>query len=141
MVCDRLWLVDYGSCRTWDGDLNEYRTLLLDRQRSNSKPERSMIEDPPKSRKQARQERAKVRAETANIRKLAQEAEKLVEKLEQKKEVLEARLAKPIVYEGSIQALKELQIEVSDVKSNLAKAEESWLKAQAKLENIKTDFS
>jgi ATP-binding cassette subfamily F protein 3 len=141
MVCDRLWLVDYGSCRTWDGDLNEYRKLLLDRQRSNSKPERSMIEDPPKSRKQARQERAKVRAETANIRKLAQEAEKLVEKLEQKKEVLEARLAKPIVYEGSIQALKELQIEVSDVKSNLAKAEESWLKAQAKLENIKTDFS
>jgi ATP-binding cassette, subfamily F, member 3 len=141
MVCDRLWLVDGGSCKTWDGDLDEYRTLLLDKQRSSARSERSLTEEIPKSRKQARQERARARAKTANIRKVAQEAEKLVEKLEQKKADLEARLAMPKVYEGPTQALKELQIEVGDVKFNLAEAEDAWLKAQAEIENVKTNYS
>ena len=141
MVCDRLWLVDGGSCKAWDGDLDEYRTLLLDKQRSSARSERSLKEETPKSRKQARQERATARAKTANIRKVAQEAEKLVEKLEQKKADLEARLAMPKVYEGPTQALKELQIKVGDVKFDLTEAEEAWLKAQAEIENIKTDYS
>jgi ATP-binding cassette, subfamily F, member 3 len=141
MVCDRLWLVDGGSCETWEGDLDEYRTLLLDKQRSNARSQRSLTEKTPKSRKQARQERAATRAKTANIRKVAQEAEKLVEKLEQKKADLEARLALPEVYEGPTQALKELQLKVGDVKFNLAEAEDAWLKAQAEIENFKTDHS
>jgi len=141
MVCDRLWLVDGGSCETWEGDLDEYRTLLLDKQRSNARSQRSLTEKTPKSRKQARQERAATRAKTANIRKVAQEAEKLVEKLEQKKADLEARLALPEVYEGPTQALKELQLKVGDVKFNLAEAEDTWLKAQAEIENFKTDHS
>jgi len=28
-VCDTLWLVDQGTCRRFDGDLNDYRTFLL----------------------------------------------------------------------------------------------------------------
>jgi ATP-binding cassette subfamily F protein 3 len=137
MVCDRLWLVDGGSCKTWDGDLDEYRTLLLDKQRSKARSERSLTAETPKSRKQVRQDRAKARVKTANIRKLAQEAEKLVEQLEQKKADLEAQLADPEVYEGSTTVLKEFQIEADNVKLKLAEAEEAWLKAQTKIESIK----
>jgi ATP-binding cassette subfamily F protein 3 len=139
MVCDRLWLVDNGSCKTWDGDLDEYRAMLLDEQRSNARSDRSPTEAPPKSRKQVRQERAKARAETANLRKAAQEAEKLVEKLEQKRTNLEARLTDPEVYEGPTQVVQELQIKVGEVKLDLTKAENAWLKAHAKIENTKTD--
>ena len=46
----------------------------------------------------------------------------------------------PEVYEGPTQALKELQIRVGDVKLNLAEAEDAWIKAQAEIENIKTDY-
>ena len=137
MVCDRLWLVDYGSCKNWDGDLDEYRTQLLDKQRSISKSDTSSIENQTKNRKQARQARAKLRAETASMRRLTEKAEKLVEKLEQKKTHLEAWLAKPDVYEGSAQTLKELQVELSDVKFRLIKAEDAWLEVQAKLEKVK----
>ena len=140
MVCDRLWLVDGGSCRSWDGDLNEYRTLLFDKQRSNARSKRSLTEETPKSRKQLRQEKAKARAKNANVRKLTQEAEKLVEKFEQKKTDLEARLAMPEVYQGPTQALKELQIEVGEVKLQLAEAEDAWLKAQIEIEKLKTDY-
>jgi ATP-binding cassette subfamily F protein 3 len=139
MVCDRLWLVDGGSCKTWDGDLDEYRAMLLDEQRSNARSDRSPTEENPKSRKQVRQERAKARTETANLRRAAQEAEKLVEKLEQKKTDLEAQLADPEVYEGPTKVLQELQIKVGNVKSGLIKAEDAWLKAQAKIESTKTD--
>jgi len=139
LVCDRLWLVNNGSCKTWDGDLDEYRAMLLDEQRSNAKSGTSSTGAPPKSRKQVRQERAKARAETANLRKAAREAEKRVEKLEQKKTDLDARLADPEVYEGPTQVLKELQIKVGDVKADLVKAEDAWLKAQAEIENTQTD--
>ena len=139
MVCDRLWLVDGGSCKTWDGDLDEYRAMLFDEQRSSNRSDASSTGETPKSRKQVRQERAKARAETANLRKAAGEAEKLVEKHEQKKTDLEARLLDPEVYKGPTKVLKELQIKVGNVKSDLAKAEEAWLKAQAEIENTKTD--
>ena len=138
MVCDRLWLVDCGSCKSWDGDLNEYRNQLLDKQRSTTKINRSLIEDHPKNRKQARKNRAKIRAKTASLRNHVQKAEKIFEKLEKKKSDLETQLSKPDVYEGPTQALKELQIKLDDVGVKLAKAEETWLQAQEKLEDTIT---
>lgn len=141
LVCDRLWLVDGGSCRNWDGDLDEYRSLLFDKQRSQIRSKRSTTEKTPRSRRQVRQEKAKARAKTAKMRKLAEEAEKLVEKLEQKKAGLEARLAKPEVYAGPTKGLKELQIKIGEVRLKLSEAEDTWLKAQSEIEKVKTDYS
>nr|MBC8445054.1 ABC-F family ATP-binding cassette domain-containing protein [Rhodospirillaceae bacterium] len=65
LVCDRLWLVDGGGCKTWDGDLDDYRAKLLDDRRSNSKADGRGNGEGSKNRKQARKERAKARAETS----------------------------------------------------------------------------
>ena len=140
LVCDRLWLVDGGNCKNWGGDLDDYRKLLLDKQRSNSRSKRSSTAETPKNRKQIRQERAKARAKTAMKRKLVQEAEKLVEKFEQKKAGLEARLATPEVYDGPSQTLKELHIKIDEVKFKLAEAEDAWLKAHSEVEKVESDY-
>ncbi len=137
MVCDRLWLVDGGGCKTWDGDLGEYRKKLLDERRGNGKGGAGGGEG-SKSRKQARQDRAKARAETAGLRKAAKEAEKLVAKLEQKKSDLEARLANPEVYEGSTSVLMELQVKLGDIKTALAEAEDDWMTKEAEIEAAET---
>ena len=140
LVCDRLWLVDGGNCKNWGGDLDDYRKLLLDKQRSNSRSKRSSTAEIPKNRKQIRQERAKARAKTAMKRKLVQEAEKLVEKFEQKKAGHEARLATPEVYDGPSQTLKELHIKIDEVKFKLAEAEDAWLKAHSEVEKVESDY-
>ena len=59
--------------------------------------------------------------------------------VEQKKTDLEAQLADPEVYEGPTQVLQELQIKVGNIKSGLTKAEDAWLKVQAKIESTKID--
>jgi ATP-binding cassette subfamily F protein 3 len=58
LVADRLWLVDGGTVRPYEGDMDDYRTLLLKR----GKPARQ--ESGP-SRKDARRARAAARAAAA----------------------------------------------------------------------------
>ena len=139
LVCDRLWLVEGGGCRTWEGDLGEYRNKLLDERRTSNKSDNAGNGEGSKNRKEARKERARVRAETAGLRKAAKEAEKRVEKLEKKKTDLEARLADPEIYGGSTAVLMELQVKLGDVKTALAEAEESWMTKEAEIEAAEAD--
>ncbi len=132
LVCDRLWLVEGGGCRVWDGDLGEYRTRLLGERRTGGKKDAKA--EGGKNRKQERQERAKARAQTADLRKAAREAEKKVEKLERRKSELETRLADPEVYEGPTTALMELQVKLGEIKSALAEAEDAWMEIEGEIE-------
>lgn len=135
LVCDRLWLVEEGTCVTWEGDLSDYRNRLLDDQRGQNKNTASGSDDTSKNRKQARQERAQARAETAELRKAVKAAEKLVEKLDKQKTKLETQLADPEVYEGPTSALLELQVKLGDLKAALNQAENAWMAAEGKLED------
>ncbi|MBL6932407.1 MAG: ATP-binding cassette domain-containing protein [Rhodospirillales bacterium] len=139
LVCDRLWLVDGGGCKTWDGDLDDYRAKLLDDRRSNSKADGRGNGEGSKNRKQARKERAKARAETSGLRKKAKEAEKHVEKMVKKLADLENQLAAPEIYEGSTSALMELQVKLGDAKSALADAEDIWMAMEAEIEATEVD--
>ncbi|MHA1597963.1 MAG: ABC-F family ATP-binding cassette domain-containing protein [Alphaproteobacteria bacterium] len=132
LVCDRLWLVNDGKCEPYDGDLGDYRQMLLDARRSSGRS--GGKGNSGKSRKQIRQEKAQARAETANLRKTAKQAEAKVAKLEQRKAEMEARLANPEVYQGSTAKLQELQVKLGEVKAELAGAEETWMKTAEKIE-------
>ncbi|NQV46331.1 MAG: ABC-F family ATP-binding cassette domain-containing protein [Rhodospirillaceae bacterium] len=132
LVADRLWLVDKGGCAPFDGDLGDYRQYLLDARRGG-RAEKNKNGGGKVNRKQARKERAEARANSTDQRGAAKAAEKNLEKLEKKKADLEAKLADPKVYEGSTAGLMELQVKLSDIKSQLAKAEEAWLAAEEKI--------
>ncbi len=125
LVCDRLWLVEGGGCRTWEGDLGEYRNKLLDERRTNSKSGNAGSGEGSKNRKQARKERARARAETAGLRKSAREDEKHVVKLEKRKSELESRLSDPEIYEGPTATLMELQVKLGKIKTALGEAEDA----------------
>ena len=132
LVCDRLWLVDDGGCKAFDGDLADYRSLLLEGRRRNRRETRNG--KPAASRKEARRERAQARADAADTRKVAKEAEKRLEKLNAKKAAVESRLADPAVYEGPTSELQELGIELGELKKAINKAEQIWLAAHEALE-------
>jgi ATP-binding cassette subfamily F protein 3 len=141
LCADRLWLVSGGTVKPFDGDLEDYRKLLLSERRTrDSEPARSAAADGAEithtaaGRKEQRRAAAKQRAAGAHLKKAAVEAEKRLEKLQQQRTALEVRLADPEVYNGPTAKLMELQLRYGDLKRAIAAAEEVWLEAQTALD-------
>ncbi len=136
LTADRLWLVADGGVSAFDGDMDDYRKLLMEQRRQERSRQR---EDRPAreevaSKKARRRPAAEARPAVADLRKAARQAEAKIEKLNRQKDTLEAKLADPAVYEGSTAKLQELQIKFGQVKQEIAAAEDRWLELQAALE-------
>ncbi len=153
LVADRLWLVAGGGVETYEGDLEDYRKLLLGRRSGNgiSKPEAKAADaketasdgamkrqDSSGNKKERRRAAAAQREATVNLRKAAKEAEAKIEKLTAQRQTLEARLADPQVYEGPTAKLQEITVRLGEVKARVAEAEAAWLATQEALEQSGT---
>lgn len=136
LTADRLWLVADGGVAPFEGDMDDYRKLLMDQRRQErsrqrgEKPRREEVV----SKKDRRRASAEARAAVADLRKAAKQAEAEVERLGKQKLTLEAKLADPEVYNGPTAALQDLQIKFGQVKQRIAEAEDRWLELQAALE-------
>jgi ATP-binding cassette subfamily F protein 3 len=128
LVADRLWLVDDGTVKPFDGDLDDYRALLVERARPVAKP--GAI-----TRKDDRRERAEARAALAPIRKKAQDAEKRIAALGAERAQIEAKLANPAIYApGRSAEVTAANTRLAAIAKESAAAEEAWLLAQEALE-------
>jgi ATP-binding cassette subfamily F protein 3 len=143
LCVDRLWLVAGGTVKPFDGDLDDYRKLLLSERRARDSGagksasaggEPEDVAHTAAGRKEQRRAAAEQRAAVAHLRKAAVEAEKRLMKLQQQKAALEARLADPEVYNGPTAKLLELQLRYGDLKRAIATAEDAWLESQTALE-------
>ena len=139
LTADRLWLVADGRCTAFDGDLEDYRRLLLEQRREKAREkdsDRPEGESRPENgnRKEKRRQAAEARAQTAHLRKAAQTAERRLRELEGRRKLIEAKLADPEVYGGPTSQLMRLQLELSETKKKIAAAEEAWLSAEGKIE-------
>jgi ATP-binding cassette subfamily F protein 3 len=141
LVADRLWLVKDGTVKSYDGDLDEYRALLLQERRrkggngAGSSPEsRNDTSNSALGRKEARRNAAEARAAAAHLKREAEAAAQRMERLDAERSTLQAKLADPGIYAGPTARLMELQLKLGETKKALAAAEEAWLKAQASWE-------
>jgi ATP-binding cassette subfamily F protein 3 len=145
LTADRLWLVADGACTSFEGDMDDYRQMLLDDRRggraSNGRDRAELTGNGGEpaghtaaGRKEQRRAAAEQRAAASQQRKAAHAAEKRLEKLHAMKGVLEAKLADPEIYNGPTAKLLELQVKFGDLKRAIAEAEETWLEAQDALE-------
>lgn len=133
LAADRLWLVADGTCKPFDGDLEAYRRLLLERAREARRAAAPAKADGP-SRKDERRAAAEVRAQLAPLRKKAQDAEKVLERLHKKQKDLQDKLADPKLYDGPADKVKALQMDLGKVEKQVAEAELVWLEAHEALE-------
>jgi ATP-binding cassette subfamily F protein 3 len=143
LTADRLWLVHGGTCKPFDGDMDDYRKLLLEQRRDRNAGKRAEKGEAAGNgagkrsaadRKEQRRLAAEARAAAQHLRHAAKDAEKRLEKLQGEHAVLEARLGDPKVYDGPTKDLMALQVKLGDVKKRIAAAEEAWLEAQAVIE-------
>ena len=127
MAADRLWLVKDGRVAPYDGDMGEYRRLLLARPGT----EKAEVPDPPKS---ARQSKAEVRKSLAPLRAELRACEDRIGKIEAMLANMDALLADPALYEGSAEKIEALQKKRAEIVEAQQRAEALWIEAGEKLE-------
>ena len=130
LAADRLWLVDGGTVRPFDGDMDEYRTLLLDRGRQPNRAEAVA------TRRDERKDRAGRREQTAPLRRRAKDAESLIAKLDAEKRGIERQLADPLTYAAGAggAGIAVHQARLGVIAKLVADAENEWMAAQEALE-------
>jgi ATP-binding cassette subfamily F protein 3 len=134
LVADRLWLIDNGECKPFEGDLADYRRYLMESRRNRRRGNAGQIEKSGENRKQKRQKRAALRAATADLRKAVRVGEKSIENLEAKRAHIEANLADPEIYGGSTAKLMEVHLSLDTVKTALAEIEAKWIADSERLD-------
>ena len=128
LISDRLWLVKDGTCKAFDGDLDDYQRLLLE----SDKPKATAKESPSSHRKEERQRKAALRAETAPIKKEINRIEKEMAEVSAQKEKAVARF-ETVTEPTQIVAL---QKEVAHLEKQLETLETKWLDLSEQIEQM-----
>jgi ATP-binding cassette, subfamily F, member 3 len=128
LVADRLWLVADGTARPFEGDLDEYRALLVERTCFAVKTD-------SRNRRNERRGRAEARAALAPLRRQAREAEAALERLSAERARIERGLADPRLYApGRGADIAAANARLAAIAREAEAAESAWLAAQEALE-------
>lgn len=154
-TADQLWLVKDGKASRYDGDLQDYRTLVLQADRGEAKPKKDKKpkEEPSVQNKGSRVSSASKGSPTldkAEQRKRASEARKAAAHLKQTAGEAERRLAKALKRIEEIDAdlslpgqssdlIKDLLLDRAALIADAEKAEFDWLEASEAYETATSE--
>ena len=139
LTVDRFWLLTGGRVEPFDGDMDDYRALLLAggdqaTKRESAGSARSVNGDPADigrpgpDRKEQRRQAADRRRALAPLRQRLAEAERTVHRLEEEKARLAAMMGDSGLYQGDPQQLVDMQKRLGQLQKQLADAEDLWLR-------------
>jgi len=119
---DRLWVVEEGRVKPFDGDVDDYARHVLAAKR---------VEEKPAVRAEAPAEKPKGRVDAGMLRRKLAAAEEKVEKLSALLARVDAALADPDAFSRKPQEAAQLAAQRADLQKALAAAEEQWLEIAA----------
>ena len=119
---DRLWLVDGGSVKPFDGDVDDYARLVLGRASGDNQKERESRDDFAEKRAKA------PRKDAGQARRRLAAAEDRMRKLGELLARVDAALADPQAFMRNQQEASRLSQQRAELAEALAGAEEQWLK-------------
>ena len=124
-VADRLWLVNDGAAAPYEGDLAEYRELVL---AAGKTPPKSGAAKPAENQRQtARKSSAEARLALAPLKKQADAAEVRTGKLNETLQRLDEALAEPGLFEQNLPRATKLSKERSALLAAISDAENEWM--------------
>ncbi len=128
-VADRLWLVKDGAVRPFEGDMDDYRALLLGERGAGGRlSEAAPARAPKRSASERRKAAAPLKAEVAAC-------EARVQKLAEMKAKVDALLADPDLYhDPDPSRFEKLTMKRAEIEAGLARAEALWLAAAERLD-------
>jgi len=129
-TADRLWLVKDGTVNPYDGDLEDYKTLVT----GVSGDRRERREAEKASKADRRRESAARRAAAEPLAKEIRATEALMDRLRKRVDQIEDQLADPKLYERDPSGATQLAKERSDLGAQLSRHEEKWLEMSSEYE-------
>ncbi len=132
---ERLWLVRDGDVKPFEGDLDDYRNLILSDQRNSGETENSIIDNTPKlSKVELRRQAAQRREALKPLMKKINEFDSLIQKLQKEIQSLTSQLEDPALYEKEPEKVPAINQELSKKKQKLSVTEDSWLELSEEYE-------
>ena len=131
---DRLWLVQNGGVAPFEGDLDDYRRLVLATADDEGQDGASKS-DERRSRAETRRAAAERRAELAPLKRRIAALEAEMAKLGKRVGEIDQTLADPKLYERDPARAAKLAKERADAAAALAGAEEQWLELSGEYES------
>ncbi|MBM3513993.1 MAG: ABC-F family ATP-binding cassette domain-containing protein [Alphaproteobacteria bacterium] len=116
---DRLWLVHTGRANPYDGDLDDYRTLILNTERTRERTKVKAAADAPREK----------RANPAAARKRLADTEAALDKAQRVLAELDTALATPDLYTREPAKAADLSKRRAAAMAAVEKAEHDWLLA------------
>jgi len=133
LVADRLWLVENGTVRAFDGDLDAYRRRLDERE--DATEERGEFRGGD-TRRAGRRDAAQHRLALEPLRRESRRAEAAAARLAAEQRALDRELAVPRGFGGGT-ALAEALKRRADLTRRIAEAEAQWLAAEEAIERAR----
>ncbi len=134
-VCDAFLLVSDGRAAPFDGDLEDYRRWITQRDTKVEKDERAGGERSAEARKAKRRDEADRRQRLRPLKSAVERWETTISQLESRRDALQQQLADPALYlEQNKERLRALLDDQALVVKDLVAAEGQWLKASEALE-------
>jgi len=131
-VTDEYVMVDEGTAKPFDGDLEDYSQWVKTREQT-----RNAVNDvdKPANRKDKRKLEAEQRKQLQPLKKVMDQQEQKLEKLTKQAADLEKSLADPDIYmEAKKEALKALLLKKRDLDAEIGRVEMAWMDASEEYE-------
>ncbi|CAN7168333.1 ABC-F family ATP-binding cassette domain-containing protein [Rhizobium sp. LjRoot98] len=133
-TADRLWLVKDGTVSNYDGDLEDYRSTIVQSSRGKGNKDKGAAVEDNRSKAEQRKAAADKRAAFAPLKKKINDIESLTAKLEKQIQVLDKELEDQDLYEKFPAKAAAKVKERAEVVSKLSKAEEHWMELSTEYE-------
>ena len=134
-VADRLWLVNRGEAKPYDGDLTDYRELVLAANKTAPKNDASKLV--VNEKEQARKNSAEARQALQPLKKKAEAAEARLDRLNDTLRRLDEALAEPGLFENNLPRATKLSKERAALADAISQCESDWLSALEAYEQAK----
>ena len=131
-TADRLWLVNDGGVQVFEGDMEEYRALII--AGPKKKDDKAKAQADQANKADQRKANADRRASLAPLKKKINEIEAVTKKLEALIKGLDAELADPALYEKAPAKAAEKAKQRGEAAAKLSDAEEQWLELSSEYE-------
>jgi ATP-binding cassette subfamily F protein 3 len=128
-TADRLWLVNDGTVKAFEGDMDEYRDLVVGAGKKSRKKEEALVAAP----EPVKAEPAK-RINPTVLKKKVEELHVLMGKIERLIQGIDTELADPALFAKNPTRAMELTKARANAEKKLAETEEEWLLLSEELE-------
>ncbi|MGB7287485.1 MAG: ABC-F family ATP-binding cassette domain-containing protein [Salaquimonas sp.] len=132
---DRLWLVGNGTVGPYDGDMDDYKKLILKGPEGESKAKKKAESAPaPVKKQEKRKDAAQIRLEQEATRKRVKQLDGVMKKATEAIQKLDKLLAVAST-NREVTRIRDLATKKAEFERRLAEVENEWLELSSELEN------